>query len=53
MKCCDFTEHKVLPRKFCSSWPELQDSANVALTLTKRGEVSRKMEFTELYPCSI
>lgn len=41
MKCCDFTKNKLLPRKFCSSWPELQDSANVALALAKRGEVSR------------
>lgn len=41
MKCCDFTKHTLLPRKFCSPWPELQDSANVALALAKRGGFSR------------
>lgn len=35
-----------LPEEFCPGWPELQDAANEALTLVKRGWGSGKVQFT-------
>lgn len=43
---------KILPNEFCSLRPKLQDSGNQALTLIYRGRIGRKMQFTELHPCS-
>lgn len=38
---------KILPNKFCSLRPKLQDSANQALALIYRGRMGRKVQFTE------
>lgn len=32
-----------LPEEFCPGWPELQDAANEALALVKRGRGSGKV----------
>lgn len=38
---------KILPNKFCSLRPKLQDSANQALALIYRGRMGGKVQFTE------